>query len=217
MPNPITPISSLERKEELANSLTHGAGILFAVVAIPFLLLLSLRHLSVFETVIVALYAFSFLLVFTVSTAYHCVFEKETKKVLRIIDHISIYFLIAGSYTPFVFLYSQSMRGTLVLSSLWILTFVGIIFKTFFVNRFEMFSIGVYLLMGWSVIFMPSSFFENIPQHVWNLILAGGILYTAGVGFYVWQKLKFHHAIWHVFVLIGAICHFVGVGFAVVG
>ncbi len=208
-------ISKSEKQEELANSLTHGIGVLFAVIAIPLLISNSVIHNSLEKIIGVSIYAFSFLLVFSVSTIYHSVFEPDLKKVFKIIDHISIYFLIAGSYTPFILFFSNSQSGIILLATLWTLTFLGTIFKVFFIEKFEIVSVIIYLLMGWSILIMPSTFFELIPNLCLNLIIAGGIFYSAGVVFYLWNKLKYNHAIWHMFVLIGGICHFMAVGLSV--
>jgi len=206
---------TLNRKEELANTLTHGIGVLFAVIAIPSLISNSVMHNSFEKIIGVSIYAFSFLLVFSVSTIYHCLFDPNLKKVFKIIDHISIYFLIAGSYTPFILFFSYSQSGIILLSALWGLTLLGTILKIFFIGKFEIISVVIYLLMGWSIVVLPSTFFELIPNSCLNLIIAGGIFYSAGVVFYLWDKLKYNHAIWHVFVLVAGICHFVAVGIAV--
>lgn len=208
-------ISKSEKKEELANTLTHGIGVLFAVIAIPLLISNSVMHNSLEKIIGVSIYAFSFLLVFSVSTIYHSVYEPDLKKVFKIIDHISIYFLIAGSYTPFILFFSNSQSGTILLITLWGLTLFGTIFKVFFIEKFEIVSVIIYLLMGWSILIMPSTFFELIPNLCLNLIIVGGIFYSVGVVFYLWDKLKYNHAIWHVFVLVGGICHFMAVGLSV--
>ena len=205
----------LEEKEEIANILTHGIGVLFAIIAIPLLISKSVYFNSWTEIIGVMIYTFSFLLVFSVSTIYHSIFEPSFKKVFKIIDHMSIYFLIAGSYTPLILFFSKSLSGTILLSVLWGLSLFGIIFKLFFVERFEIVSVIIYLLMGWSILILPSTFFEAIPSLCLNLIITGGIFYSIGVVFYLWEKLKYNHAIWHVFVLVGGLCHFGAVGLAV--
>ena len=185
------------------------------MIAIPLLISNSVNLNSLEEIIGVSIYTFSFLLVFSVSTIYHCLFEPNLKKVFKIIDHISIYFLIAGSYTPFILFFSNSQSGIFLLSTLWGLTFLGTILKIFFIEKYEIISVIIYLLMGWSILIMPSTFFEVIPNLCLNLIIAGGIFYSVGVVFYLWEKLKYNHAIWHVFVLVGGICHFLAVGLSV--
>ena len=142
----------LEEKEEIANILTHGIGVLFSIIAIPLIVSKSVYFNSWIETVGVMIYTFSFLLVFSISTIYHSIFEPNFKKVFKIIDHISIYFLIAGSYTPLILFFSNSLSGTILLFTLWGLSLFGIIFKLFFIERFEIVSLIIYLLMGWSIL-----------------------------------------------------------------
>ena len=205
----------LEEKEEIANILTHGIGVLFSIIAIPLIISKSVYFNSWIEIVGVSIYTFSFLLVFSVSTIYHSIFEPNFKKVFKIIDHMSIYFLIAGTYTPLILFFSNSSSGIILLSALWGISLFGIIFKLFFIDKFEIVSVIIYLLMGWSILILPSTFFEAIPSLCHNLIMAGGIFYSVGVVFYLWRKLRYNHAVWHVFVLIGGVCHFGAVGLAV--
>jgi hemolysin III len=205
----------LEEKEELANILTHGMGVLFAIVAIPLLISNAVNLNSWQEIIGVSIYTFSFLLVFSMSTIYHSIFDPNFKKVFKILDHMSIYFLIAGTYTPLILFFSNSLSGTVLLSGLWGISLFGIIFKLFFIDKFEIVSVIIYLLMGWSILILPSTFFEAIPSLCHNLIMAGGIFYSVGVVFYLWRKLRYNHAVWHVFVLIGGVCHFGAVGLAV--
>ena len=208
--------TNFNRKEELANILTHGIGVLFGIVAIPFLISQATIHTTFLNTVGVAIYGFSFLLVYATSTAYHATFDMPYRRVLRIIDHISIYILIAGSYTPLILLFSESDRGMYLLITLWILTLFGTVFKVFYTGRLEYLSVIIYLLMGWSVLIMPTEFYDNIPSLCFKLLFGGGIVYTFGVIFYLWDSLKYNHAIWHIFVLVGGICHFVAIGCAVI-
>jgi hemolysin III len=131
--------------------------------------------------------------------------------VLKIFDHISIYFLIAGTYTPFILAYLFTKTGIILLIILWGLTCIGIFFKIFFVNRFNLISTIIYLLMGWMLVWGGRSFFQEMPVSVIILIITGGVLYSLGVIFYLWQKWVWHHAIWHLFVLTAAICHYVAI------
>ena len=181
----------LEEKEEIANILTHGIGVLFSIIAIPLIISKSVYFNSWIEIVGVSIYTFSFLLVFSVSTIYHSIFEPNFKKVFKIIDHMSIYFLIAGTYTPLILFFSNSSSGIILLSALWGISLFGIIFKLFFIEKFEIVSVIIYLLMGWSILILPSTFFEAIPSLCHNLIMAGGIFYSVGVVFYLWRKLRY--------------------------
>lgn len=210
-----TSFHPLILKQEIANSVSHGFGILFGIVAIPLLLAQVAQSGQIMLTAGVSIYAFSFLLVYTSSTLYHGFQQPLVKKVLQILDHISIYFLIAGSYTPFILVYVFNQVGITILLVLWGLTLVGIVFKIFFTHRFKYFSTAIYLLMGWMLLAGGKAFFVNLPTDVLTLIVIGGVLYSLGVIFFLWEKLVYHHLIWHLFVLAASICHFVAVVLAV--
>jgi hemolysin III len=196
---------------ELTNSITHGIGILFGIASIPLLSALAIRANNIHAVVGASVYGFCFLMLFTFSTLYHGFQQPKIKKVLQVFDHISIYFLIAGTYTPFILNYLFNTTGIVMLCVLWSLVFIGIFFKIFFVNRFNIISTIVYLLMGWMMVWGGKTFFISIPTEVIVLIAIGGALYTIGVVFYLMEKWKWHHAVWHLFVLAAAICHYVAV------
>jgi len=210
-----TSFHSITLKQEIANSVSHGLGILFGIVAIPLLIAQVAQSGQTMLTVGVSVYAFSFLLVYTCSTLYHGFQQPLVKKVLQILDHISIYFLIAGSYTPFILVYVFNQVGIIILLTLWGLTLVGIVFKIFFTHRFKYLSTTIYVLMGWMLLAGGKTFFVNLPADVLTLIVVGGVLYSLGVIFFLWEKLVYHHLIWHLFVLAASICHFVAVVLAV--
>ena len=155
-----------------------------------------------------SVYGFSFLMVFTCSTLFHCQKEGKTRQLFKIMDHISIYFLIAGTYTPFILIFVNNTFGMILLCVLWGLTLVGTIFKTFCTGKFEIVSTLIYLAMGWMLLAGGNAFFENMPYQIAALIIAGGVLYSVGVIFYIWRMFTYHHVVWHLFVLFAAICHF---------
>ncbi len=196
---------------EIANSITHGIGIIFGIAALPVLSSLAATKNNLVAVVGASVYAFSFLLLFSFSTLYHAFQNQRVKQVLRVFDHISIFFLIAGTYTPFLLNYMFDTTGFVLLSILWGLTLAGIIFKIFFTGRFNFVSTLIYLAMGWILIFSGPQFFKAVPWSVLYMIIAGGALYTIGALFYLWHKLYYHHVIWHLFVLAAAVCHYVGV------
>ena len=202
---------NLELKLEMANSLTHGIGVLFGLAAIPLLTVLAVKTNNIPGVVGACIYGFCFLMLFTFSTLYHGFQHPVAKQALKVLDHISIYFLIAGTYTPFILTYLLDGQGIVMLSVLWGLTLLGIAFKIFFVNRFNIVSTLIYLLMGWMIIWTGNSFFAKMPPSVITLIVVGGVLYSVGVIFYLWHKWLWHHAIWHLFVLAAAICHYVAI------
>ncbi|MBK8087496.1 MAG: hemolysin III family protein [Chitinophagaceae bacterium] len=196
---------------EIANSITHGIGIIFGIAALPVLSAIAANKDHSIAVVGAAIFGFSFLLVFTFSTLYHAFQNPAVKKVLHVFDHISIYFLIAGTYTPFLLNYMMNATGIAMLSVLWGLTIIGTLFKVFYTGRFNFISTIVYIGMGWILVFSGREFFEAIPTPVLTMIIIGGVLYTLGTIFYLWEKLYFHHVIWHLFVLAAAICHYVAV------
>lgn len=203
--------SELRLKQELVNSILHGFGILFGIISIPILLTLAVKEDSTSKIVGTGVYGFSFLMVFTFSTLYHGFQHEKVKRAFKILDHISIYFLIAGTYTPLVLIYQHNSFGIGLLIALWSLTLLGTIFKIFFCGRWEILSTIIYVMMGWSMLAGGTSFFAPMPQDVLMMVLAGGVLYSLGVIFYVWEKYFYSHAVWHSFVLIAAICHYVAI------
>ncbi len=204
-------IQTLE--EELANCLTHGIGILFSVIAISLLITLSVLNGNVIHIISSSFFGGAFLLMYTFSTLYHAIQHPKTKALLRIFDHISIYILIAGTYTPFLLIGLGSTMGWTMFGIVWFIALVGIFFKTFFKHRFPKLSLILYLGMGWIAIFIAMPLYKELPLHVLGLLLGGGLSYTIGTIFYVNKKMIFAHAIWHMFVLIGTITHFIAVMF----
>ncbi len=204
-------LSTIELRKEIANSITHGLGLLFGIVAIPILIATATSSGNVKGIVGASIYGFSFLMVFGFSTLYHSTTQPTVKKVLQILDHISIYFLIAGSYTPFILAYMFNGVGITLLSILWGLTFIGIFFKAFYVERFNLLSTIIYLAMGWMLIIVVKPLFAEMSTTTIVMLSTGGGLYTLGIIFFLWKRVTYHHAIWHMFVLAGAICHFVAV------
>ncbi len=205
----------LDLREERLNTLTHILGILFGLVSIPFLILNACSTCGATEIIGICVYSLSFLMVFTSSTLFHWQKEGRARNLWKKMDHISIYFMIAGTYTPFILIYVNNSFGTTLLIVVWGLTILGTLFKIFFTGKFEIVSTIIYLVMGWLLLTGASAFFANMPSQVVVLIIAGGILYTIGVAFYLWRWFTYHHAVWHLFVLSAAICHYAAVLMAV--
>ena len=202
-------------KYELVNSIIHGFGIIFGIVSIPILIALAIKSDNTPGVIGAAIYGFCFLQLFTFSTLYHGFQHAQVKRVLEIMDHISIYFLIAGTYTPFLLIYLNNTFGITLLVILWSLTALGIVFKIFFTGRWNVLSTIIYILMGCIMIFGGRTFFVEIPGDVMTMILIGGALYLIGVVFYLWEKYPYNHAVWHFFVLAAAVCHYVAILLAV--
>ena len=206
---------SRTHKQELANSLTHGLGLLAGMVGVTLLLSLAVRTSSAAVVVSAAVYSFSLLLTYLASTLYHSIQHNEIKRVLHKIDHIAIYFLIAGSYTPFVLIYLDSTTGWTFLAALWSLAAAGVVYKLFWLGKYKRFSLFFYLGMGWMMLFVAKPFLENLPLVCIAWIVIGGFFYTAGVVFFVWKRFTYHHAIWHLFVMGGSLSHYIAVFYGV--
>ena len=204
-----------ELRSEIINALIHGIGVLFCVANIPVLSAIGANTDNVPGIVGATIYAFSFLMVFTFSTLYHSTQNMYAKKILRTCDHISIFFLIAGTYTPFLLIYMLDPFGITLLSVQWSLVLIGIVFKLFFKKR-ALLSTIIYIAMGWLLLVGGRTFFIILPNPVLIMIIIGGGLYTLGCLFYLNKKIPYNHAIWHLFVLCAAICHYVAVLLAVI-
>lgn len=200
-------------KEEIANSLTHGVGILFSVVAIALLVTVSVLNGSAMHVVSSSIFGASFLLLYTFSTLYHAFQHEQVKRLLRTFDHISIYILIAGTYTPFLLLGVQGALGWVFFGLVWLLAVLGIVFKVSFQHRFPKASLIFYLGMGWLAVFIVKPLMNSLDATVLSLLLAGGASYTVGTIFYVQKKMMYAHAVWHLFVLGGTILHFIALMF----
>ena len=202
-------------QQELINSITHGFGIIFGIVGIPILIALAIKSNNTPGVIGAAIYGFCFLQLFTSSTLYHGFQHVEAKRVFHILDHISIYFLIAGTYTPFLLIYMNNSFGIALLAILWSLTAIGIIFKIFFTGKWNIISTIAYVAMGCIMLVGGRTFFDAIPSAVLTMILIGSLLYLLGVIFYLWKKYPYNHAVWHLFALAAAVCHYVAILMAV--
>ena len=197
-------------KQELANSITHGIGILLSLIGIPVVCwMVADYQLSPLSWATLALYWFSLLMVYINSTVYHALRNRSAKKTFKILDHISIYFLIAATTTFFVLHYVEGTAGIIFTIVQWLLVLAGTVFKIFFTGRFKLLSTFLYLGLGLMVLFIIQSLWANMPGVVFGWIIAGGAFYAGGTIFYLWRKPYYHHAIWHLFVLAGSISHYV--------
>jgi hemolysin III len=204
-------------QEEFANSITHGFGILFSIIAISLLVTFSVLHGSAIAIISCSLFGGSILLLYTFSTLYHASPEGPIKTWLRTFDHIGIYFLIAGTYTPFLLIAIRGNTGWIFFGIVWTLALLGMIFKIFYTHRFQKASLILYLGMGWMAVFIAKPLLENLSTTSLSLIAAGGISYTLGTIFYTRTNMKFAHTVWHIFVLAGTILHFIAILFMIQG
>lgn len=199
------------RGEEIANSVSHGAGFLAAAIATPFLLAEVGRNGGVADMVGAVVFVVTVMLAYLASTLYHAVPEPRAKQVLRAIDHGSIFLLIAGTYTPFTLGVLKGGWGWTLFGLVWTLALAGVVMKALGGVRFRRFSVVVYLAMGWLVIVAIGPLVERMEPAGLAWLVAGGVAYTAGVVFYALDGYRFCHFIWHLFVLAGTVCHFIAV------
>lgn len=193
--------------EEIANSITHGLGLLIVIIAVFFLLLINNKTWEFWRMLGISIFGLSVILTYTFSTLYHSLYFTKANPVFKRLDHSSIFLLITGTYTPFL-IFIRSKEGFILLSILWLITVLGIIYKSIFIDKLKRVELLVYLFLGWIGIFILSSILNTMPILVILLLIAGGCFYTFGAIFYAWKKLKFNHGIWHLFVLFGTACHF---------
>ncbi|MDZ7935786.1 MAG: hemolysin III family protein [Emticicia sp.] len=204
-----------ETKTEIANTLSHGLGILLTVVASPVLITRVTQTNNPPLTFGVAFYCFTMLLMFTFSTLYHAFSNPLVKKTLRIFDHISIFFLIGGTCIPFVILFTPHQTASWFLITQWTLITLGVVKKIFFTGQFRLLSTLIYIFIGCLVFFLGSSFWNLMPNKSIYLLITGGGLYLIGTVFYQNQTIPYNHFIWHLFVLFAAFCHYFAVLLAI--
>ena len=193
--------------EEFWNWTTHFAGIILTIIGIPFLIFFN-NDSTTLSTLSIIFFSFGLLLVYCSSTLYHFVAESNLKEKLRIFDHVSIYYLITGSYAPVCLITLYDYSGLTIFFTVLTLSIIGTLFKIFNKNRYEKASLLLYLFLGWLIIFDIQTLFNLIDTNAKNLVILGGIFYTVGVFFYLSDNIKNNHAIWHVFVLLGSMSHY---------
>ncbi len=202
--------------EELANTLTHGFGLVLSMAGFLFLVIFAVLKGDGWYIASSVLYGLSLIVLYAASTFYHGATSPELKRKLQIVDHCCIYVLIAGSYTPFTLIVLRSGIGQNLFLFVWAFAIIGILTKIFLSKRFSGASVISYLVMGWIGVIAVQPLFAALGLIPILLIIAGGIAYSIGVIFYSWESLKHHHAIWHLFVMLGSIFHFLAVAIYVI-
>jgi hemolysin III len=197
--------------EEIANSVTHGIGIMLSLIGLTSLLVLSVHFATTSHFISYLIYGLSLILLYTSSTLYHALPYEKAKRFFKICDHSAIYLLIAGTYTPFLVINLKGEIGNRLLVIIWSLAIVGVIFKFFFTGRFKLLSTLLYVGMGWLIVFAAKPLSLAIGEQAMTWLIVGGMTYTLGAIFYLLKKVPYTHAIWHLFVLMGSIFHFVAV------
>lgn len=204
--------------EEIAHSVTHGVGIVLAIGGLTTLVAFAALRGTAWHVVGCAVFGTTLVLAYTASTVYHAIpasFE-SAKLVLRVLDHSSIYLLIAGTYTPFCLVNLRGPWGWSLFGVVWGLAVFGIVFKAVLIGRLRVLSVAFYVVLGWLVIIAARPLAQAVAPGGLVLLFGGGVAYTGGVAFYAAQKLRYHHAVWHAFVLVGSILHYFAVLFYVV-
>lgn len=192
-------------KEELWNAITHGIGLLISIPACILLILLAVQSGSAIQIISFSVFGGSLVLLFLMSTMLHSMPEKF-KRFFSILDHSSIYILIAGTYTPFLLIAIKGVLGIVLLCIIWGIAIFGVVFKCLFIHKFETFSLMLYVAMGWMIVFAIKPLYEFLQFDGFTILLTGGLLFTFGSVFYAWRKLPYNHAIWHLFVIAGCAC-----------
>ena len=198
--------------EEFFNVSSHAAGLCLSVIALILLVIRAVQASDVLSVVSSSIFGISLVLLYLVSTLYHKCSDPDRRSKLRVYDHISIYILIAGTYTPFALLIIQGMAGWAIAGISWGLALAGTGLKLLYTGRFRLLSTLMYLLMGWLVVFAITPLTDRLPAQGLDWLLTGGICYTVGAVLYSFRQIPFNHAIFHVFVLLGSFCHFISVG-----
>ncbi len=197
--------------EEIANSITHGAGLVGAIAGSAILLFVIAQQHDTLWFAADAVYSLSLILLYAASTFYHAIPNRRAKPIFRVMDHAAIYVLIAGTYTPFALLNLRGAWGWWLCAAIWMLAIVGVIFTALIRHRLSRATTVIYVVMGWMGLLAAKPAFDHLSAWAIIWLLGGGLLYTAGTLFYAWERLRYGHAVWHVFVLGGSICHYIAV------
>jgi len=208
--------------EEIANSVTHGIGALLSVAGLTMLVVYATMAADPWVTVGVSVFGSTMVLMYLASTLYHALPNPNVKRLFRKLDHCAIYLLIAGTYTPFLLVNLRGPWGWSLFGVLWTIALAGCLFKVAFIDAgahlgwWDKVSTGLYVAMGWAIVIALKPTIELVPHPALLLMALGGLAYTGGVVFYLWQRLPYNHAIWHLFVIAGSALHFFAVFFFII-
>ncbi|MBD0383100.1 PAQR family membrane homeostasis protein TrhA [Paenibacillus sedimenti] len=198
-------------REERANAISHGIGVLLSIVALILLIVQASLRGDAWHIVSFSVFGVALVTLYSCSTLLHSVQHPKLKDVFEILDHSAIYLLIAGTYTPYLLVTLRGPFGWTFFGVIWGLALIGMVLKIFYVKRFIVLSTVCYILMGWLIVLAFKPLYMNLPFGGILWLIAGGLLYTFGTIFYLWRRVPYHHAIWHVFVLAGSISHFISI------
>ena len=206
-----SPHTAAEIRDEIASALTHGLGAVAALAGGAVLITLTALHGDAWQLGASIVFGVTLLLLYTASTLYHAIQHPVAKGRLKVFDHCAIYLLIAGTYTPFTLIGLRGPWGWGLFIAIWSLALCGVVFKLFYTGRFKRLSTFIYIAMGWLIIVAIKPMLNSLDAWTLGWLLAGGVFYTLGTYFYHRESIPYSHAIWHLFVIAGSVCHFVAV------
>lgn len=205
----------LSAGEEVINSITHGIGALLSIAAMVILIMVASRNGDIWHLVSFSIYGSSLILLYLSSTLYHSFSNPKIKSLFARFDHISIFLLIAGTYTPILLTSIRGVWGWSLFAIIWAMAIVGAVIRSIYLHRFRKLMVAVYLVMGWMAIVAAKQIYQSLPATSLLFLLLGGVAYSIGVIFYMWRNLKYAHGIWHIFVLAGSILHFFAIYYSI--
>lgn len=206
-----TPVPYYKKKEEWLNVISHGIGTVLSTVGISWLLYEAISAQNLWAIISFIVYGLSLILLYLASTTYHMAYKKKLRRILNKLDIGAIYLLIAGTYTPFCLMAMREVVGWYLFVVVWLLACAGFIFKWFFAGRFDRLSTVLYVLMGWLVVFTFNTLIASVSTFTLVFLIAGGVSYSIGALFYLLRRLPYEHAIFHGWVMLGSILHFMAI------
>ena len=205
---PVNTFRPLSKGEEIANSITHGIGALLSIVALVILIIVAGRHDDIWHMLSFSIYGCTLVLLYLSSTLYHSFSSPRIKNIFARFDHISIFLLIAGTYTPILLTSLRGAWGWTLFGIIWSIALAGAVIRSIWVYRFRKLMVAIYLLMGWMFVLAGNQIYHSLPSISITFLVLGGLAYSVGVIFYLWRTLPYGHGIWHLFVLAGSVLHF---------
>ena len=202
-------------KEEIANSISHGIGVLLSIAGLVILIVMAAIHGDVWHVVSFSIFGTSMVLLYLASTLYHSFTKPSVKNIFARIDHAAIFILIAGTYTPFILTTIRGGWGWTLFGLVWGFAIFGVVLRSIYLDKFQKLSLWIYIGMGWLFLIAFHEILDKLPSISLIFLLIGGAIYSIGIIFYLWRKLSFNHSIWHLFVLGGSIMHFFSVLYSI--
>jgi hemolysin III len=205
----------LSSGEEVINSITHGIGALLSIAALIALVMLAGKHGDVWYMISFSIYGFTLILLYLSSTLYHSFSNPKIKNLFARLDHVSIFLLIAGTYTPILLTSIRGVVGWSMFCIIWTIALIGAVIRAIYLHRFRKLMVAIYLMMGWMFVLAGKHIFMSLPSVSITFLVLGGVAYSCGVIFYMWRKLPYSHGIWHLFVLAGSVLHFFAIYYSI--